>query len=143
MGEINNMRINKYRGKRIDNNEWVYGYYVATKDSHYICYENQYNDDLFLSPKNIMIEVVPETIGQFIGWKDKDGKGKEMFEGDIFKDWLGQLSIIAWKDFRWAFETINEPSFKYRANFHNIGEVIGNKYDNIELLEIGDNTNEN
>lgn len=129
------MRDIKYRGKRVDNKEWAYGYYIATKDGHYICYKNQYNDDLFLSPENIFVQVIPETVGQYIGLKDKDDKGKEMFEGDIFKDWQGQLSIVVWKCFRWAFETINEPSFKYRDSFHNIGEVIGNKFDNVELLE--------
>jgi len=125
------MREIIFRGKCIDDGEWAYGDYYSTDEmpqrgevGHYI--KISLNEEY---------RVIPETVGQYIGWKDQDGKGKEMFEGDIFKDWLGQLSVIVWKEFRWAFETINEPSFKYRANFHNIGEVIGNKYDNIELLE--------
>ena len=125
------MREIIFRGKCIDDGEWAYGDYYSTNEmpqrgeiGHYIkCGLNE------------EYRVIPETVGQFVGWKDKDGEGREMFESDIFKDWLGQLSVIVWKEFRWAFETINEPSFKYRDSFHNIGEVIGNKYDNINLLE--------
>jgi len=120
------MRVIKFRGKRIDDCKWTYGQLVNQKTTAWISkYYHQGEWE----------QVDPETVGQFIGWKDKDGKGKEMFEGDIFKDWLGQLSVIVWKEFRWAFETINGSPFKYRANFHNIGEVIGNKYDNIDLLK--------
>jgi len=135
------MRDIKFRGKGVDNGKWEYGSHAVASGCYDLILKNgfSFGFDYNGISNDDWCEVFPETVGEFTGLKDKDGKGKEMFEGDIFKDWLGQLSVIVWKEFRWAFETINEPSFKYRANFHNIGEVIGNKYDNIELLERGGN----
>lgn len=78
------MRDIGFRGKALDDGEWAEGFYVATKDAHYICYDNQYNDDLFLSPKNIMIEIDPATVGQFTGEYERLGhKGKKIYENDI------------------------------------------------------------
>jgi uncharacterized phage protein (TIGR01671 family) len=73
------MREIKFRGKRIDNGEWVYGYY---------CF-NGYTDEQkhFIIPDYASafygIEVIPETVGQFTGLHDKNGK--EIYEGDYCK----------------------------------------------------------
>ena len=60
------MREIKFRGKRIDNGEWIYGYYFKSWEKAYILWGT--TNDI---PNKI--EVIPETVGQFTGLKDKNG----------------------------------------------------------------------
>ena len=83
------MRTIKFRGKRIDNGKWVYGDLITEKGT-YICYYNKENEWL-------EVKVIPETVGQFTGLLDKNGK--EIFEGDVVN--------------------INEVERKYIVKFHN------------------------
>lgn len=88
----------KFRGKRVDNEEWVFGYYFKTP----LTDENSGTDSsdgwFFLadskerhciSQDNTAFVVDPTTIGQYIGKPDKNGI--DLYTGDILQDDVGHL----------------------------------------------------
>ena len=64
-----------FRGKRKDNGEWVEGFYFENFDKCYIM-STKYLDNPITK---FIFEVIPETVGQYIGLPDK--KDKKIFEG--------------------------------------------------------------
>ena len=115
------MREILFRGKRIDNDEWVYGDLVRIGNKSYITHC-----------------VDPDTVGQYTGLTDKNGK--KIFEGDIVVVPLSGKSakgiVEYFKTDICGFVVITQPEYSnYVLQKNSTYEVIGNIHDNPELLE--------
>lgn len=132
------MREILFRGKRIDNGEWETGSLVYAR-------MGTSEEQAGIADKMTAYHtpVIPDTVGQYTGLTDKNGK--KIFEGDIVKyieiDIDGSddkyIGVIYYNQSK-ANYVIQKR--KYMVNFVTswIGdvEVIGNIYDNPELLEV-------
>lgn len=146
------MREILFRGKAIKdinpdltvNTQWVYGYYAKIKPCTgvYGKKEEYIEEEI---PKIISgqeaITVKPNTIGQYTGLKDKNGK--KIFEGDILRHsknqktmsvvWDGVESQFVWHKRKENNKHLFDSGSLFLTNRY--FEIIGNIYDNPELLE--------
>ena len=135
------MREILFRGKRLDNGEWVYGLLCRVGDT----YANIRRMDT-----GVLYSVLTNTVGQYTGLTDKNGR--KIFEGDILQGfWYceGVRAKVVWIDdaatfgilysFRKSGEEtawLNSSWYKFTSESPCFPEIIGNIYDNPELLEV-------
>ena len=146
------MREILFRGKRLDVGEWEEGSLVKTVDSllgveRFSIIRQRVTDAGILTPFHTWCAVDPKTVGQYTGMADKNGK--RIFEGDIVKHYnmcndpkaydVGHVYYFQdrckWKrttfdGFNKTGRPIDDPEMHVRSKY----EVIGNIYDNSELL---------
>lgn len=171
-------RLIKFRGKRTDTGEWVFGNLIETGNGYdFIDTNNElYEDEPYLFRDNTdMIRVAvskvnKDTVGQFTGLLDKNGK--EIYEGDIIRvnayvnngqgesyDFRDMFTVEELKGFH-RYDYISDVKFNeggfYLTEYSECDtsicilfgdmrhsfpifecEVIGNVFDNHELLEGG------
>ena len=147
------MREILFKAKRINNGEWVEGYYL--RDQYHIggkdiIFYRKDSDRFTVYTDRIDIE----TLCQFTGLCDKNGK--RIWEGDIIsyqrdnddcpfpnKDTKKRFGKVFYQGFRSTFaigmgkngsRSINDDLWKYVQNGNRV-EVIGNQFDNPELLQ--------
>ena len=125
-----------FRGKRVDNGEWVEGIlFNAEEDTFIIPHGNEYSYDPMegLAFDVYGCKVAPETVGQYTGLTDKNGK--KIFEGDII-EYNEKIGKIKYSECDAAFDILFDT---WNTDFSVIDErrieVIGNIHDNPELME--------
>ena len=133
------MREILFRGKSVDYGEWVEGFYSgesckapwspATKEANIIQQGTLY-----------WYEIIPETVGQYTSLTDKNGT--KIFEGDIVTTKYGRLCEVRWlvtpRSQCWdlfPIEDRHKVPDEYDLWIPKNLEVIGNIYDNPELME--------
>lgn len=125
------MREILFRGKQKSNGDWVHGDLSYHRDGRAFirCW-----DRVELDPAYNAREVNPETVGQFTGLTDKNGK--KIFEGDILKS--ATIFKVDFIDGAFALRFDGDALEYVHEHFLDEMEVIGNIHDNLELLEVSD-----
>lgn len=134
------MREILFRGKPISNeHKWVYGDYCDLNKGRSVSSFKVFAGP-FIGTPSTMYAVIPETVGQYTGLKDKNGT--RIFEGDCFKTYCTGLPvyrhIVRYYPEHSAFmaRCIERNIVHYLSDYSPSAiEVIGNIHDNPELLE--------
>ncbi|MBF1486936.1 MAG: hypothetical protein HXN79_01235 [Prevotella pallens] len=141
----------KFRGKRVNGGEWVYGMTISNGTI-----KRKINNIFFEVAENKWVGVLPETLGQYTGLKDKGGK--EIYEGDILKTprgfigqvvfgraeeecrhkVFGRMVVDCYTTYGWIF--VRGDGYRCAIDDELLeGEIIGNIHDNPELMKGGSN----
>jgi uncharacterized phage protein (TIGR01671 family) len=133
------MREIIFRGKRKDNGEWVYGSLIKRDLGCFIVDESNNSSLRFCSESVFAFDcvlVIPETVGQYTGLTDKNGK--KIFEGDILSTRFG-IGVVKYINGIF-FVILTESGKECRTTVYSVcsnGIIIGNIHDNSELLKGG------
>lgn len=120
------MRIIKFRGKRIDNNEWVFGSLILCSKAIIRWVHNPLTNDF------TDVEVQPETVGQFTGLTNKEGD--EIYEGDKLLNPQGKVGRVEFHNGSFCLvvkETkVSITRIMLTEGFCGNKSIIGNIHDN-------------
>lgn len=143
------MREILFRGKRLDNGEWVTGgsiiqflddgiqsFYMPQFNEKCLCEHDSISDNIERFTDCKFYKINPETVGQYTGLKDKNGD--MIFEGDIFKFIAYNRLYVGYVKIKKGNTVIcckgADPFLDYALERH-CPQRIGNIYDNPELLQ--------
>ncbi|MBS9347726.1 YopX family protein [Listeria innocua] len=129
------MREIEFRGKIVGAEGFVYGKLLAplASGNAYIAYDvNEVRSFVYISRSE---KVDPETVGQYTGLKDKNGK--KIFEGDIcWEEHNECYGVVKFEDAKllYLWENIAEDLLEVADGI----EICGNIHENLELLEVAE-----
>ncbi|AVU89057.1 hypothetical protein NB77_03450 [Listeria monocytogenes] len=133
------MRAIGFRGKRIDNREWVYGNLMQFEDSATFIFADERKGASTLTYAHFIINnmhaIDEKTIDQYTGLKDKNGK--KIFEGDVGWDEHNECyGVVKFEEgkFLYVWENIAEDLWEVADGI----EICGNIHENLELLEVSE-----
>lgn len=131
-----------FKAKRKDNSEWVEGYYVYCRKRHYIL--PRLNKAIgFDEREDEWAEIDPDTICQYTGLTDKNGE--KIWENDICDRKEKHPEIVTYNKGDWQLDYSYALGKEKHFCACNLGfyacerecvEVIGNIFDNADLLEV-------
>ena len=112
-----------FRGKRLDDGEWVEGFYL---------YTNENTQPVIIDMECCSNVIIPETVGQYTGLTDRNGK--KIFEGDIVREWGGESCQGYYEIDNVLIVKIPDTLVNFEMSYDCEYKVIGNIHDTSELL---------
>lgn len=138
------MREIKFCGKRIDKNQFVYGYYFKTPLTIENFGAGHLGDFIerhcISTDMGVVYAVIRETVGQFTGLVDKNGK--EIYKGHIvlcnrhINDAFDKTTFLIGVDEYFRYQGVSKLGNEISVEEFEYAEIIGYIHDNPELLEV-------